>query len=233
MSLGAFESYFQFIIPILVPFIVGLVFGINYKKIRDILPKWNNNRSTISAIVSEYTRRLTKYESTIAELSARLDVIESRGPKHTITQQLHSAPTEPRVSSSDISPNQSRQSIYEYHKDKKIEPIIELSDSKSSSYDIQNGTTEYVLRLLNERPMTSREVQQAIGRSREHTSRLMKRLHEYGFVNRDTSTKPFKYALAESRRLQSKEEYHVTNRSSSDATSASHGSPSPIESAAK
>lgn len=226
MSLGSLESYFQIIIPILVPFLVGLVFGINYKKIRDIFPKWHDNTSAISAIVSEYTRRLTKYESTIAELSARLDVIESRGQNHTITQQSHSTFTRPTVSSSDMSqPNQSRQTIYEYHKDKKIEPIIEISDSKSGSYDIQNGTTEYVLRLLNERPMTSREVQQAIGRSREHTSRLMKRLHEYGFVNRDTSAKPFKYALAEGHRMQSIEEYHVTKRPRSDITSVSHGSP--------
>jgi predicted transcriptional regulator len=229
MSLGSFESYFQILIPILIPFLMGLVFGIYYKKIRDILPKWHYNTSTISAIVSEYTRRLTKYESTIAELSARLDVIESGGQKHTITQQLHSAPTRPLVSPSDVSPNQSRESIYEYHRNKKIEPIIEISDSKSSSYDIQNGTTEYVLRLLNERPMTSREVQQAIGRSREHTSRLMKRLHEYGFVNRNTSTKPFKYALAEGHRLQSKEEYHVTKRSGTN--NVSHGSH--IESTAK
>jgi Sugar-specific transcriptional regulator TrmB len=224
MSLGPFESYFQIIIPILVPFLVGLVFGTNYKKIRAMLPKWHDNTSTISAIVSEYTRRLTKYESTIAELRARMDVIESRG-QNTITQQLHSTASGPRVSSSDISPpDESRQSMYEYHKDKKIEPIIEISDSKSGSYDIQNGTTEYVLRLLNDRPMTSREVQQAIGRSREHTSRLMKRLHEYGFVNRDTSTKPFKYALAEGRRLQSIEEYHVTKRPRSDISSVSHGS---------
>lgn len=232
MSLGPFESYFQIIIPILVPFLVGLVFGTKYKKIRAMLPKWHDNTTTISAIVSEYTRRLTKYESTIAELRTRIDVIESRGQNHTITQQLHSTATGPRGSSSDISPpDESRQSIYEYHKDKKIEPIIEIADSKSSSSDIQNGTTEYVLRLLNEKPMTSREVQQAIGRSREHTSRLMKRLHEYGFVNRDTSTKPFKYALADGRRLQSKEEYHVTKRPISDTASMSHGSP--IESTAK
>jgi predicted transcriptional regulator len=231
MSLGPFESYFQIIIPILVPFLVGLVFGTNYKKIRAMLPKWHDNTSTISAIVSEYTRRLTKFESTIAELSARIDVMESRGQNHTITQQLHPTATGPSVSSSDTSRNQSRQPIYEYHKDKKIEPIIEIADSKSGSYDIQNGTTEYVLRLLNERSMTSREVQQAIGRSREHTSRLMKRLHEYGFVTRDTSTKPFKYALAEGRRLQSKEEHHMTKHPISDIASVSHSSP--IESTAK
>jgi predicted transcriptional regulator len=150
--------------------------------------------------------------------------MESRGQKHTITQQLHSAPTRPMTSLGDMSHDQSRQSIYEYHKDKKIEPMNEISDSISSSYDVQNGTTEYVLKLLNERSMTSREVQQAIGRSREHTSRLMKRLHEYGFVSRDTNAKPFKYALTEASRLRPKEEYHVTQGVSLDTPNVSHSS---------
>jgi DNA-binding IclR family transcriptional regulator len=61
--------------------------------------------------------------------------------------------------------------------------------------------------------MTSKEVQHAIGRSREHTSRLMKRLCEYGFVDRDSDTKPFTYALAEAGRLRLKERYHVTHAS--------------------
>jgi predicted transcriptional regulator len=231
MSLGPFDSYLQIMISTLIPFLVGLVFGINYKKIKNIMPKRHDNTSIISAIVSEYTGKLTKYDSAIAELRVRLDVMESRGQKHTITQQLHSAPTRPIVGSSDMSHDQSRQSIYEYHKNKKIEPMNEISDNISSSYDVQNGTTEYVLKLLNERSMTSREVQQAIGRSREHTSRLMKKLHEFGFVSRDTNTKPFKYALTEASRLRPKEEYHVTQGASLDTPNASHSSH--IESTAK
>jgi predicted transcriptional regulator len=225
MSLGPFEAYLQILMSILIPFLVGLVFGINYKRIRNIMPKRHDNTSIISAIVSEYTRKLTNYDSAIAELRVRLDVMESRGQKHTITQQLHSPPpTRPIVGSSDMSHDQSRQSIYEYHQDRKIEPMNEISDSIPSSYEVQNGTTEYVLKLLNERSMTSREVQQAIGRSREHTSRLMKRLHEYGFVSRDTKAKPFKYALTEASRLRPKEEYHVTQSASLDTPNVSHSS---------
>jgi CRP-like cAMP-binding protein len=224
MSLGPFESYLQILMSILIPFLVGLVFGINYKKIKNIMPKRHDNTSIISAIVSEYTRKLTKYDSAIAELGVRLDVMESRGQKHTITQQLHSAPTKLIVGSSDMSHDQSRRSIYEYHEDKRIEPMNEISDSISSSYDVQNGTTEYVLKLLNERSMTSREVQQAIGRSREHTSRLMKKLHEYGFVSRDTKAKPFKYALTKASRLRPKEEYHVIQGAGLNAPNVSHRS---------
>jgi hypothetical protein len=224
MSLGPFESYLQILMSILIPFLVGLVFGINYKKIKNIVPKRHDITNIISAIVSEYTRKLTKYDSAIAELRVRLDVMESRGQKHTITQQLHSAPTTPIVGSSDMSHDQARRSIYEYHEDKKIEPMNEISDSISSSYDVQNGTTEYVLKLLNERSMTSREVQQAIGRSREHTSRLMKKLHEYGFVSRDTKAKPFKYALTEASRPRPKEEYHVIQGAGLDTPNVSHRS---------
>jgi predicted transcriptional regulator len=45
--------------------------------------------------------------------------------------------------------------------------------------------------------MTSRDIQVTIGRSREHTSRLMKRLYEGGFVERNTKKKPFTYRITE------------------------------------
>ncbi|TBR23816.1 MAG: MarR family transcriptional regulator, partial [Candidatus Nitrosotenuis sp.] len=45
--------------------------------------------------------------------------------------------------------------------------------------------------------MTSRDIQITIGRSREHTSRLMKRLFEEGLVERNTKMKPFTYKITE------------------------------------
>lgn len=224
MSLGTLESYMQIFIPTLIPFIVGLVFGFMYKKIRNILPK-DRNSNVIRAIVSEYTRRLDRYENVIADLRVRMDLIESRGQKHAITQHLHSALRRPTETSSDISQDQSQPpSFYAYHNYEKVEPGREIPDDLSGYYDAQNGTTGYVLRLLNERPMTSREVQQAIGRSREHTSRLMKKLHEYGFVSRETNVKPFKYALVETGRMRPKEGRHVTQNASLDSTTMSHDS---------
>ena len=225
MSLYPLEFYAQILIFILIPFVVGLVLGFTFKKIRNILPKRQDNTSVIRAIVSEYMRRLEKYESTIADLRTRLDLIESRNQKHTITQQLHFAPTRPTVTSSDISQNQSQQQPSLYVRDhKKMESMRKIT-GVSGSYGVQNGTTDYVLKLLNERSMTSREVQQAIGRSREHTSRLMKKLYEYGFITRDTNTKPFKYILTEASRLQLKAGYHVTQSAVLDTASTSHHSP--------
>jgi hypothetical protein len=69
----------------------------------------------------------------------------------------------------------------------------------------QNSTTEYILRKLEANSLTTREVQRAIGRTREHTSRVMKKLFEEKLVHRDMSTKPFRYTITvEGRKLLSK-----------------------------
>ncbi len=69
----------------------------------------------------------------------------------------------------------------------------------------QNSTIEYILKKLESNSLTTREVQRAIGRTREHTSRLMKKLFEEKLVHRDMSAKPFRYTITvEGRKLLSK-----------------------------
>jgi hypothetical protein len=238
MSLSVGEFYTQILIPIavpiIVPFLVGLTFGFTYNRIsvniRKIIPKVHKNTSVINAITSEYARRMEKYDSAIADLRVRLDVIELQSQKHLFTQQLHSTESTPSVSLGDASHDQSHDqshyqsqhpSFHAYHRPKRVEPLKEVSGDVSDSNDVQNGTAEYVLKLLDGRSMTSKEVQHAIGRSREHTSRLMKRLCEYGFITRDSNNKPFTYALAEAGQLRLKERHHVT-QASLNASSISH-----------
>lgn len=223
MSLESSPSFMQILTSILIPLIVGLILGLNYRRIRDILPRKRDNTTVIKVIISEYTKRLEKYENAIADLRVRLDIVESRGHNRAVTQQLRPTPVEPLINARDISQDQSQPSFYAYHSFKKVEPVSEIDDIPNS-FDAQNGTTEYVLKLLNERSMTSREVQQAIGRSREHTSRLMKRLYEYRLISRNTKSKPFKYALTESGRLRLKEGHHVTHDARLDTTKMSHNS---------
>lgn len=217
MSLGMDDLYMQFLVPIIIPFLAGLTFGFTYKKIRKniakITPTMHKNASIVNAIASEYARRMEKYDSAIADLRVRLDVIELQSQKHLMTQQVHSTENKSFVTLSDTSQEQShRPSFSAYHRPK-IEPLKGIAGDIPDSNDVHNGTADYVLKLLDEKSMTSKEVQHAIGRSREHTSRLMKRLCEYGFINRDSDTKPFTYALAEAGRLRLKERYHVTHAS--------------------
>lgn len=53
------------------------------------------------------------------------------------------------------------------------------------------------IKLLGEGPKSTRQLTDALGKSREHTARMMKELFEMGFVARNASTKPFVYQLTD------------------------------------
>jgi hypothetical protein len=96
-------------------------------------------------------------------------------------------------------------------------------NSVEQGEDHQNSTIEYILKKLEDKSMTTREVQTVIGRTREHTSRLMKKLFEEKLVDRDMSTKPFRYAITvEGRKLLSK---HSASKSHSHLDLANNENP--------
>ncbi len=51
--------------------------------------------------------------------------------------------------------------------------------------------------LANEGPKSAPEIGRVLGRSREHTARLMKKLFEEGYIRRDQTRIPFRYSLVE------------------------------------
>jgi len=69
-------------------------------------------------------------------------------------------------------------------------------DQRAPNMGYQNAT-DYVLRLITNNSMTSRDIQITLGRSREHTSRLMKKLFEDGYVKRNSTSKPYSYSITQ------------------------------------
>jgi Sugar-specific transcriptional regulator TrmB len=61
-------------------------------------------------------------------------------------------------------------------------------------------TEAKVLRLLVEGPRTSAQIKEEVGRSREHTARLMKALFERGLVVRNDRNRPYLYEITDSGR---------------------------------
>lgn len=51
--------------------------------------------------------------------------------------------------------------------------------------------------LANEGPKSAPEIGKVIGRSREHTARLMKKLYEEGYIRRDQTRVPFRYSVVD------------------------------------
>ena len=78
--------------------------------------------------------------------------------------------------------------------------IDDMVDDKSLHKN--ENTVTSILKLLSQSPMTAREIQVNTKKTREHTSRLMKRLYNESLVTRDIDNKPFLYKITdEGRRL--------------------------------
>ena len=88
----------------------------------------------------------------------------------------------------------------------------------------RNGTIEYILKKLEDTSLSTKEIQLMIGRTREHISRLMKKLYDENLVEREMSNKPFRYTITdEGRRRLSKHSslnihYHSEHQDSESST---------------
>jgi hypothetical protein len=217
MSFQPLDSSWQILVYVIVPFIIGMASVMVYKKFRVLFFSVYDEDMIVEAIVSEYTRRLENYEKAIADLRVKMELMEFRLPPQQLSQEKSTSINESIISSPihrDISLSASQPQSQSYHNLSEKDPILKTQEtrfsiSRTNPPEMQNGTMDYILKLLNEKPRTSREVQYAIGRTREHTSRLMKRLYESNLVGRDSNTKPFKYAITAAGRLQLNDGHHV------------------------
>lgn len=76
----------------------------------------------------------------------------------------------------------------------KSEPVIPIRRDKAMS--ALTDTEVAVLELLvTEGPKTAPEIRDKIRLSREHTARLMKKLYEEGYLERETGKIPFRYSV--------------------------------------
>lgn len=181
------------IIGTIVAFFGGLLSLSAYKRLKPLLskPQTNNDRA--------YEDKLQYYENLLIDMKIRLDSLEmmlenqqkveeksipeTRYGKVGEEKQYHAGPTRKD----------------EKTKSQRIEQETEIPQEQEESHDITN-LVDHVLKLVSDNPMMSRDIQKAIGRSREHTSRLMKKLYDEGLVKRGEGVKPYRYSISDAGR---------------------------------
>ena len=186
------------------------------------LPKIDN-MEIIEAIENRKQIQIDSIMHRINDIQVKLDLIESILTKFAkmsytdsdITNFSTNITETPRVTSQDImsgdviretSPTISHQHI------KSNNPIV-LTDK-------QNATNYYILKILLKESLTSNEIKNAIGRTREHTARLMKKLYDLKLVDREITIKPFKYRLTEQGEKYIKD--HIEKNDSDSSSSPPH-----------
>ena len=176
----------EVILSVILAFVVGLGgLYVFYK----VLPFIKSKSEMIDVPQSE---RLEFYERQLIDMKIRLDALEIQG-------------IEPKTDDSNLELKQllgklSNNKIVEKNVEEVIQPKTR-SEKPISTPNIPSiehtNPTDYVLHLITNKTMTSRDIQITLKRSREHTSRLMKKLFDGGYVQRNIETKPYTYSITE------------------------------------
>ena len=162
----------QIIAGVIISFFVGIFGMLIYNKIKSFTNQKGPDPSHVS--------RMEYYERQLIDMKIRMDALdlEETPPNETFVERIEPViEREERVVA-------------------KKEPEKQVQKPRMPNMGF-NGVAEHVLGLITLKEMTSRDIQITIGRSREHTSRLMKRLFEEGLVERNTKLKPFTYKITE------------------------------------
>ena len=176
----------EVILGVILAFLLGLGGLYLFFKIRPFI------KSNSDIADPTQTERLEYYEKQLIDMKIRLDALDIQGVEEN--------PIDPNL---DL--KQFMQKLIETKEpEKQIEVIKESQVVPEKQVSTPNMTsiehvspTDYVLHLITNKAMTSRDIQITTKRSREHTSRLMKKLFESGLVQRNTETKPYIYSITE------------------------------------
>lgn len=199
MNLDA--SYFLItIIFFIIGFFISYLLKSHYKIQKPVPSSPNNDYSDIIDVIENSKQlQIDTIMNKINDIQIRLDLVESS------LSQLKMSYADTNMTfdnqnitekSQGISQNTLQSDIAHVTNSETSQPSI-INSKPIVLFDKQNSTNYYILKILLKESLTSNEIKNAIGRTREHTARLMKKLYELKFVDRDINIKPFKYRLTE------------------------------------
>ena len=180
-------------------FLVFFYFGYT----RDIKERLKENHKFKDMLIDSYIQKFDEYNQIISDLRTKMDMIELKiNPQKDVEiQDILQDIQHEFITSNDTANDKSHKKISHNIPPVMKDVIITNKDNGGEQIMQRLNTVDSVLKML-EVPLTSREIQVRIKKSREHTSRLLKKLYSEDVVMRDESTRPFRYKITdEGRRL--------------------------------
>ena len=189
-------SLFDVILSITL-FVLSFVAFFYFGYFRDLKERVKENQKFKDMLIDGYIRKFDEYSDIISELRTKIDMIELRiNPEKSIRIQ------DELVTRTNAVNDRSDKNIS--HNVTPVMKSVIITDKKDNIRDdvaLHLNTVNSILKML-EVPLTSREIQGKIKKSREHTSRLLKKLYSENIVIRDETTRPFRYKITnEGRKL--------------------------------
>jgi len=151
---------------------------------------------------SALEQRMKKQDERIIDMMGRLEVVQARVTTQAATQSLgmppatYPSPPPPPVEPAVSVVAEPQPAVPEVAESQPISQGSQTSQPVPGPVPL-DGTQLAAIRLLVDSPKNTRQLTDDLGKSREHTARIMKGLFEIGLVQRNDSTKPFVYELTQ------------------------------------
>lgn len=147
---------------------------------------------------SSLEQRLKKQDERILDVMGRLEVIQARVMSAAAAQAPATlSPLPPIVPP--VAPMEEEPTPVTEPSAPTQQPTSQASQaSPAPGAELKLDETQLAaMKLLGENPKNTRELTDALQKSREHTARIMKGLFDLGLVTRNDSAKPFVYQLTD------------------------------------
>jgi uncharacterized membrane protein len=202
-----------------------VVSALYYKRIRRVHEEYEEAKSTVGDITMSFNRQFQRQENGLRAVTHKIEIISSENEKvvkkveecdkrlATLANIIEDAPTiEQKVSTQIEEMNKKFDGIkaaqdkivqriaeveklkYKVLPEAKIEAAIPIKKEKALAPLTETELT--VLEIIaREGEKTAPEIREKVKLTREHTARLMKKLYEDGYLERDTHKMPYTYRL--------------------------------------
>lgn len=212
-----------FVISLGVAFLIGLLSIFIFFWFRSTYKK-----TTLKSKSGEMTgsERLEYYERQLIDMKIRLDALEiiqntNNSSKNVPDEQAITTPALvaglAQLLSQISEKSGAGEEVRTSHESKKEtqDDVISVAKEEAKEADREDfvpkiefsaypNPIDHVLHLITNNITTSRDIQTAMKKSREHTSRLLKKMYEDGYLQRDKNNRPYTYSITEkgTKRLQ-------------------------------
>ena len=180
------------VLIIITLFVLSFVAFFYFGYFRDSKEREQENHKFKDMLIEGYFHKFDEYNEIISDLRTKLDMM------HMKVNPANNIRPDEIVEFSDMDSDKSQDMS---HSKVPVTNVINDVISRQGKDELRLSTVDSILKML-EVPLTSREIQRRVNKSREHTSRLLKKLYSENIVMRDGNSRPFKYKITnEGRKL--------------------------------
>ena len=150
---------------------------------------------------SSLEQRLKKQDERILDMMGRVEVIQSRAMATAAARADARTSALPSIATSKLPEPEATEghtpSPSVQQPESHISQLSSVPPGATGPMPGLDETQMAALKLLNQSSLDTRQLTDALGKSREHTARIMKGLFVSGLVKRNDSAKPFVYELTD------------------------------------